>query len=168
VACYGDRMIRLTSLILFLIAAPAYAEDWQGKVVHIDDGDTITVLHDREQVKIGLYGIDAPEGAQPLGNRANQMTGDLAAGKIVTVKPKDNDRYGRTVAGIILPDGRSLTQELARAGLAWHYVRYVPRDKELARLEAEAREAKRGLWADKEPMAPWDWRGRSKAKSNSR
>ena len=84
------------------------------------------------------------------------MTGDLAAGKIVTVKPKDKDRYGRTATDIILPDGTSLTQELVRAGLAWHYLKYAPNDKELARLEAEARTAKRCLWSDKEPVAPWE------------
>ena len=90
------------------------------------------------------------------------MTGDLAAGKIVNVKPKDKDRYGRTVAEILLPDGKSLTQELVWSGLAWHFVRYAKNDKELARLEAEARTSKRGLWADKEPVAPWEWRQQAK------
>ncbi|CAN5155509.1 thermonuclease family protein [soil metagenome] len=155
-------MTRLSLLVFILIASPVNAADWQGKVVSIADGDTITVLHENEQIKVRLYGIDCPEKKQPFGSRAKQMTGDRAAGKIVTVKPKAKDRYGRTVAEIILPDGKSLNQELLRAGLAWHFVRYAKNDKELARLEAEASCAKRGLWTEKDPVAPWEWRKRAK------
>jgi micrococcal nuclease len=160
--CYGAGMTRLAFLIFVLLTSPAYAADWHGKVVHIADGDTITVLHDREQVKIRLYGIDAPEKAQPFGNRAKQMTGDLAAGKVVTVKPRDKDRYGRTVAEIILPDGKNLNRELVGAGMAWHFVRYAKNDKELAQLEADAKANKRGLWTDPEPVPPWEWRRQKK------
>ena len=67
-------------------------------------------------------------------------------------------RYGRTVAVVILPDGRSLNAELVRAGLAWWYRRYAPDDETLERLEREAREARRGLWGDPEPIPPWEWR----------
>ena len=160
--CYGAGMTRLAFLIFVLLTSPAYAADWQGKVVHIADGDTITVLHGTEQVKIRLYGIDCPEKGQPFGNRAKQLTGDLAAGKIVTVKPKDKDRYARTVAEIILPDGNSLNRQLVRSGLAWHFVRYAPNDQELARLELDARSAMLGLWVDKEPIPPWEWRRQKK------
>jgi endonuclease YncB( thermonuclease family) len=76
----------------------------------------------------------------------------------VTVRVKDIDRYKRTVGEVVLPDGRILNRELVRAGLAWWYRQYARHDKELARLEAEAQAASRGLWADKEPMAPWEFR----------
>jgi endonuclease YncB( thermonuclease family) len=59
---------------------------------------------------------------------------------------------------VLLPDGRSLNHELVGAGLAWWYRRYAPGDLDLERLESEAREAKRGLWADAEPVPPWEWR----------
>ncbi|CAN5266273.1 thermonuclease family protein [soil metagenome] len=161
------RKISFCLVLLLFAAYPVQAADWTGKVVGVSDGDTITVLDGTTQVKIRLYGIDCPEKGQAFGTRAKQMTGDLAAGKIVTVRPKDKDRYGRTVAEIILPDGTSLNRALVREGMAWHFVRYAKNDQELAKLEAEARTAKRGLWADKEPVAPWEWRAK-RAKEKAR
>ncbi len=72
----------------------------------------------------------------------------------------DAHRYGQTVGEVILPDGRVLNHELVRAGLAWWYRRYAPDDAALERLEQKARAAKRGLWADAEPVPPWAWRRR--------
>ncbi len=69
----------------------------------------------------------------------------------------DRDRYGRTVGVVLLPDGRSLNHELVRAGLAWMYRRYTD-DQSLSDLEEEARVARRGLWADRNPNPPWEWR----------
>jgi endonuclease YncB( thermonuclease family) len=80
---------------------------------------------------------------------------------------RDTDRYGRTVAEIILPDGRNLNQEIVRAGFAWWYVKYACHDAELERLEAEARAAGRGLWADKEPTPPWEFRTSKAAASHA-
>ncbi len=67
------------------------------------------------------------------------------------------DRYGRTVGVVLLPDGRSLNRELVRAGFAWMYRRYA-NDQSLNDLEEEARVAGRGLWADRNPIPPWEWR----------
>jgi hypothetical protein len=86
---------------------------------------------------------------QPFGTRAKQFTGDLAFGQMVTVKVRDIDRYKRTVAEIILPDGRNLNQELVRAGLAWWYQQYARRETVLRDLEQEARAAKRGCGASR-------------------
>jgi nuclease-like protein len=69
----------------------------------------------------------------------------------------DRDRYDRLLAEVRLPDGRSLNQELVRAGYAWWFRRY-PADPVLARLEADARVARRGLWADPHPTPPWEYR----------
>ena len=71
---------------------------------------------------------------------------------------RDVDRYKRTVAEIILPDGRNLNRELVRAGLAWWYQRYARHEPVLAELEVEARAAQRGLWADRNPIPPWEFR----------
>jgi hypothetical protein len=76
----------------------------------------------------------------------------------VTVVVHTIDRYGRLVGEVLLPDGRSLNRELVRTGLAWWYRPYAPNDPTLAQLEAEARTAKRGLWADAQPVPPWQWR----------
>ena len=85
-------------------------------------------MHDGAAEKIRLWGIDCPESKQPFGTRAKQFTGDLAFGKTVAVRVRDVDRYHRTVAEVILPDGRNLNQELVRAGLAWWYQQYARRE----------------------------------------
>lgn len=74
------------------------------------------------------------------------------------MRVRDIDRYQRTEAEIILPDGRNLNRELVRAGLAWWYQHYARRELILGDLEQEARAARRGLWADPQPVPPWEWR----------
>jgi endonuclease YncB( thermonuclease family) len=129
-----------------------------GTVVGLSDGDTLDVLREGKAVRIRLHGIDTPEKAQAFGTRARQYSSDLAFQQTVTVQVHDTDRYGRLVGEVLLPDGRSLNQELVRAGLAWWYGQYAPHDTTLAQLEAQARAARRGLWADTAPVPPWKWR----------
>lgn len=151
-------MLRRLILLVAATVGALCAEDFTGKVVTISDGDTIRVMRNGAAERIRLWGIDCPESKQPFGTRARKFAGDLAFGMEVTVKVRDTDRYGRTVAEIILPDGRNLNQELVRAGLAWWYQRYARRATVLAALEQEARDAKRGLWSDPQPVPPWEWR----------
>jgi micrococcal nuclease len=127
-------------------------------VVGISDGDTISVLREGKAVKVRLHGVDTPEKAQAFGTQARKFTSDMAFQQTVTVAIRDTDRYGRLVGEVLLPDGRSLNQELVKAGMAWWYRQYAPHDTTLAQLEAEARTAKRGLWADAHPIPPWEWR----------
>ncbi len=140
-----------------LLASQALAADFTCRVVGVADGDTITVLHSGKAERIRLHGIDCPEKRQAFGKRAKQFTSSLVFAKTVTVQALDRDRYGRTVGEVLLPDGRSLNHELVRAGLAWMYRRYT-NDQSLSDLEEEARVARRGLWADAEPVPPWKWR----------
>jgi endonuclease YncB( thermonuclease family) len=152
-------MRRLLPILLLVLAFPACAADYSARVIGIADGDTITVLTaDKTQHRIRLWGIDAPETGQDFGSRAKQAASVLAFGKTVTVRPVDRDRYGRTVAEVILPDGRSLNREMVRQGFAWWFRRYAPRDGELARLEAQAKAARVGLWGQPNPVPPWEWR----------
>ena len=115
-------------------------------------------MHNGLAERIRLWGINCPESKQAFGTRAKQFTGDLAFPRVVTVRVRDVDRYKRTVAEIILPDGRNLNRELVRAGLAWWYQRYARHETILAELEVEARAAERGLWADGNPIPPWEFR----------
>ena len=135
-------------------------KEFSGEVVGVADGDTITVMHNGKGERIRLHGIDCPEKRQAFGKKAKQFTSELVFGKTITVTVLDVDRYGRTVGEVILPDGPVLNHELVRAGLAWWYRKYAPDDGTLAQLEADARAAKRGLWADAEPVPPWEWRRR--------
>jgi endonuclease YncB( thermonuclease family) len=128
-----------------------------GKVIKVVDGDTIDVLHDRQSVRIRLNGIDAPEKGQAYGNRAKQFVSDLASQKAVTVEIVDKDKYGRLVGDVFLPDAMNLNREIVKAGYAWWYRKYS-QDQLLGRLEEDARRARRGLWQDKSPVPPWEWR----------
>ena len=129
-----------------------------GKVVEVTDGDTISVMHNGKAEKVRLSGIDCPEKSQAFGQRAKQFTSELVFGKDVTVTVHDTDKYGRTIGEVKLLDGRVLSQELVKAGLAWWYRKYAPGDTTLERLETEARNAKQGLWVDPNPIPPWEWR----------
>ena len=149
--------------LILLLTGIASAEQWTGLVVGIQDGDTLTVMHGTVQVRIRLDGIDCPEKAQPYGNRAQQKTAELSFQRKVTVVTTSKDRYGRTLAVVILPNGHALNDELMRAGLAWWYRKYAPKNRSLAQLEETARDAGLGLWADPNPTPPWLWRKETKA-----
>lgn len=142
----------------FVCAAHARSgSSFTGRVVGVSDGDTIKVLRHGRAQKVRLHGVDSPEKHQAFGQRAKQFTSGLVFQKEVTVTVLDRDRYGRLVADVSLPDGRSLNRELLTAGMAWWYRRYS-NDPTLGELEREARSAKRGLWADPNPTPPWQFR----------
>lgn len=147
----------VTALGMLICRAGALlAAEFCGKVVSIADGDTITVLFDNEQRKIRLDEIDAPEKKQPFGTRAKQALSEKIGEKEVRIVWAKKDRYGRILGRVYCGD-RWINREMVGDGFAWRYVQYS-RDPELAKAEAEARDAKRGLWSDKEPIPPWEWR----------
>jgi endonuclease YncB( thermonuclease family) len=149
------------SVILFfsLLLLPLQTLAWQGTVGKVADGDTITVLHGTEQVRIRLYGIDTPEKKQAYGTAAKRFTLSRVAGKTVEVESVDTDRYGRTV-GWVTAGSVSLNKELVRNGYAWVYKQYCRLSvcSELIRLEHQARHDRLGLWQEKYPVPPWQWR----------
>jgi micrococcal nuclease len=151
-------LVSVVVVLWALLPLSGYADQFTGQVVGILDGDTISVLREGKAVKVRLYGIDAPEKAQAFGTRARQFTAALVFQKDATIVIHATDRYGRIVGEVLLPDGRNLSQELVKAGMAWWYRPYAAKDTTLAQLEAEARTAKRGLWADAHPVPPWQWR----------
>jgi endonuclease YncB( thermonuclease family) len=149
-------MVPWLAISAFLVGSAA-AEEFTARVVGVTDGDTLTVLHASHSERVRLVGVDAPEKRQAYGERAKRFTADLAFDRTVTVRTTGRDRNGRLLGEVVLPDGRSLNQELVRAGYAWWFRKYS-RDGRLARLEEEARASRRGLWADQAPQAPWDYR----------
>jgi micrococcal nuclease len=141
-----------------LLTAPVRTVDFRGRVVAISDGDTISVMHEGRAERVRLHGIDAPEKGQAFSNRAKQFVSDLVFGKEVAVRVRGQERYGRTISEVFLADGCDVNHEIVRAGFAWWFRRYAPDDRTLERLESEAREARRGLWVDRYPMPPWEFR----------
>jgi endonuclease YncB( thermonuclease family) len=101
--------------------------------------------------------IDCPEKGQPFGHAARKYVLSIAALKIVTVEVETVDHYGRTVGEVFLPEGTSLNKQIVGVGYAWQYKKYS-KDPAYADLEAEARAARLGLWKDKNPTPPWEWR----------
>jgi micrococcal nuclease len=138
------------------VAQPRAINHFSGSVVEISDGDTAKVLVGKETVTVRLDGIDAPETGQAFGARSRQALSSYVFGKTVTVRKTGEDRYDRTL-GVLIEGGTDVNAKMVEDGLAWHYKRYSS-DARLANLEREARLAKRGLWSDPNPVAPWDYR----------
>lgn len=135
-------------------------KDFQGKVIAIKDGDTIEVLYENNTIKIRLAHIDCPEikTHQPFGQDAKKFTSDMCFGQIVTVENNGKfDQYKRLIGVIINNKNENVNKALVKAGLAWHFVKYSA-DSSYTQLEAIARQEKIGLWADENPIAPWEWR----------
>lgn len=142
--------------------AVSAGESVEAKVVKVSDGDTITLLRDRTQIKIRLLGIDAPEKSQPFGEVCRKTLAELVAGKTVRVDIAARDRYGRAIGKVLVGD-RDANLAQIEAGCAWHYKQYsrnqTARDRELySDQELKARREKRGLWRDPRPQAPWEYR----------
>lgn len=141
---------------LTLIALPGWVADYTAQIVKVADGDTITVPRDGNTQKgVPLASIEAPEKSQPYGTRAKRTLSDLVFDQTVRVDVVDVDRYGRTVGSVWLVDV-NVNAEMIRRGYTWVYRKYSD-DPALLALEAEARAAKSGLWADPNPVPPWEW-----------
>lgn len=134
-----------------------------GKVVSVHDGDTITVLdEDKHQHRIRLAGIDAPELGQAFGRASREHLAGLVAGKQVSVEWQKHDKY-RRVLGKVLVDGVDANLEQLRAGMAWHYRKYESEQSPAERksydeTERNARATGLGLWQDRRPQPPWEYR----------
>lgn len=135
------------------------AVSFTGRVVGVTDGDTITVLVDgAQQVKVRLAEIDAPERAQPWGNRSKQALSGLVFGRNVSVLQTDIDRWGRII-GQVRVDGLDVNYEMIASGEAWAFRQYLS-DQTLIEVEADAKRERRGLWSmpEAQTVPPWDWR----------
>jgi endonuclease YncB( thermonuclease family) len=151
----------LVLLGLFLLSSACTPEvNLSGQVTDVADGDTVNVLllgNDRARVR--LVGIDAPEKGQPYGDDARRMLLDLAYQQRVSVRYETEDDFGRILGRLYVGD-LDVNAELVRRGAAWAY-RYQGRAAvpSFVALEAEAKQAGRGLWGLAEPpIAPSEWR----------
>jgi endonuclease YncB( thermonuclease family) len=140
---------------------------FEGNVVGVSDGDTITVLDiNKVQHKVRLAGIDAPEKGQEFGKSSKELLSDLVYGKTVNVPDTKLDRYGRTVSRVLI-GGTDVSLEMIKAGMAWHFKKYELEQKFDDRLrynaaEVMARNAKLGLWSQGTAKRPEDFRSESR------
>jgi len=153
-------MVRVIGLILvWLLATSAHTEELTGQVIKVNDGDTLTLrIAGQRPVKVRLAGIDAPEYDQPYGKTARRVLTAIVSGRTVRVNTRSRDDYGRIVGTVTL-SGQDIEAALVERGAAWVYRRYN-RNPRLVDLEAQAKAARRGLWAlpESQRIPPWEWR----------
>lgn len=156
---------RLFVLLLALGAAvAAWAEagtaPWQGVVTRVTDGDSLWVRPESggRSRRVRISGIDAPELCQVYGQEARAALARQVKGRELTLEVLRLDDYGRPLVRLAL-DGDDVARRMVLQGHAWSY-RYRQDPGPYAQEEAEAREARRGLFAAPEPERPYDFRKR--------
>ena len=171
------RQTLIITLCLLLTPVPTWAITLEGKVIKVADGDTITIRDEQgSKHRIRLAGIDAPEKDQHFGLESTQSLAELTSGKTVVIEYEKRDRYKRIVGKVLVdPPGEVFCMALdcvkkidagleqIRRGLAWHYKKYqgeqsVEDRGTYGEAEVGARGNLLGLWKDKKPVAPWEWR----------
>ncbi|NJN70735.1 MAG: nuclease [Nitrospira sp.] len=150
--------LRVLPLALLILLNSAEAFPFGGEVVGVLEGSTIEVVRLGKAELIRLHGLDCPEKGQPYGDDVKQAISDLVFAMEVTVEPYGKDKYGRIMADVLLADGTNVNHALVKEGRCWWSRRSAPDNAELKRLELEAREAKKGLWEDPDPIPPWEFR----------
>lgn len=160
----SDRGMLIRPAVLFALSmlGHVHAATLEGKVVGISDGDTLTVLVDRREVKVRVAGIDAPEKKQAFGQRSKENLSDCAFDKAVSVEWSKTDRYGRTI-GKVIAGGVDCGLRQIELGMAWHYKAYAKEQSatdraDYAQAESQAMARKAGLWSDPHPIPPWEFR----------
>lgn len=163
------KFLILCSVIICLFLTQEFLKSKKqtinGKVVNIIDGDSFKLLtNDSILIKVRLANIDCPEWKQPFSKQAKQFVSNAIFGKKITIQTLRKDRYRRFISEVIFNDTVKLSHELLKNGLAWHYKKFSD-DEELQIIESKARAKKIGLWQDKNPIPPWEWRKNKKIKN---
>jgi len=126
-----------------------------GKVISIIDGDTYdALLESNKTIRVRMEGIDAPEKGMPFYQKSKNHLSSLCFSKQVKIKIIGVDNYERILAYTYSEDGKELSQEMIEAGYAWHFKKYNS-DATLSNMEIKARDLKKGLWSEENPMSPW-------------
>ena len=156
--------MRIYLVLLLIVPLICWADTLSGRVVGVTDGDTVTLLTEqKQQVKIRLMAIDAPEKSQAFGAASKQELSDICFDKPATVAIQGKDKYGRTI-GDLTCEGLNASEEQVAAGMAWVYRQYS-NDEHLIEIEAKAKANRRGLWSDPSPIPPWNFRHGEKPKA---
>ena len=150
----------LATLLLLIICIPSYADQYEGRVIKVIDGDTIWVKTSNKHIKIRLSYIDAPELKQTHGVRSKNFLTDLVLDKNVQINANKKDRYNRHLGEVYIHNVKEsifVNAKMLKSGNAWIYLTY--RDNSyLQNLENHARIKKIGLWSEKAPIEPWVYR----------
>ncbi len=144
-------------------------ETQEGKVVQVKDGDTVVIspIAGGQFFTCRLYGIDAPETkhgkkpAQPYGDEAKSYLEHLILNKSVRIETTGSKTYNREICRVYL-NNTDINREMVKRGYAWAYREYLegPYASEYINAENEAREKGLGLWKQRNPLPPWEFRRR--------
>ena len=149
-------------VVLFLaqgaLAGEEAARSFQGKVLGVTSGDTLVVVQDGKAEKIRVAGVMAPDYEQNAGKDAKRFLSDLVRLKDVTVVLSGTATKEVPRGRVDLEDGRMVAEELLKNGWAWWDREDAKGDKRLEELERVARETKKGLWREENPVPPWEFR----------
>ncbi|EFL4295920.1 thermonuclease family protein [Escherichia coli] len=159
-------MIKYIFALTLLLSGSVCADQIQGHVIRVLDGNTLEILQARHPVRIRLVNIDAPEKKQPFGRWSMNQLKSLVANTPVTVTYTQTDRYGRIPGRVYTEDGMEVNRWLVQHSAARVYPDFNT-DYTLPAYQREARTMKRGLWADKKPVPPWLWRKENKNNNNN-
>ena len=150
----------LATLLLLIICTPSYADQYEGRVIKVIDGDTIWVKTNNKHIKIRLSYIDAPELKQTYGVRSKNFLTNLILDKNVQINANKKDRYNRHLGEVYIhniDESVFVNAKMLKSGNAWIYIKH--RDNSyLKNLENHARIKKIGLWSEKTPIEPWIYR----------
>lgn len=148
-------------LIYLIFIVNVYGNEIKGKVIHISDGDTIHILTaKKEKYKIRLNDIDSPESKQAFGNKSKENLKKYVYNKNVSVLYNSKDKYGR-ILGTVYLNNQDINLQQVKDGFAWVYRKYS-NNQEYLKYETIARNSNFGLWADKKPIEPWNFRKMNK------
>ncbi len=150
------KVVLITLLLTLAISPFAFAKSFTGKCINIDDGNIIVVMKGNDTVRVRLEGIACPETGQSFHDEATQFVTNLVLGKDIFVDVKTVD-YDRRLVSSVKVDGKEVSMELIKEGLAWYYDK-ISKNIELASAEQAARKQKLGIWSQPDPMAPWDYK----------
>lgn len=153
--------MRKILLTIFTVIISIFSFALDGYVVKVSDGDSFTIKSYGKNVRVRMYGIDAPELKQRYGKEAKKYLEDLILGKKVELKVLYEDRYKRKIARVYYKS-KEINLEMLRSGNVWFYEYHAKNEKEYRRAYEEAKREKRGLWKDKNPENPRDFRLRNK------
>ena len=160
--------MKKTILLSLVLTLSIYAQEiGTGLAIKVSDGDTVTLAKfpTEEKIKCRLYGIDAPEKDQPYGQDSKRYLQQLVMNRPIAYTIINKDMYGRSVCVLTITENQELiniNDKMVSSGMAWTYTQFLKKDKETAErlksLENTAKQEKIGLWQDKLPEAPWQFR----------
>ena len=150
-------------LVCLAVLTPSVqAETLSGTVIGVVDGDTLTIQDaEKRKHRVRLAEIDAPQRKQAFGAKSRQSLSALCLKKPAQIEWKEKDAENRYV-GQVTCNGVDANAEQVRSGMAWVSPASTRPGSPLYELEAYARIRGLGLWADPDPVAPWEWKPKTK------